>query len=139
MNKELNKKAGTEIKETIIDEATELKPSIKQPLSVKNYRAFLINCLEFQNKNLIKLSEVEDKYHNLLRKSSSKSYSKEIRLKLMHIGKDIKKIKDIITNINISIQSLSEYENLVGIEYKLSKEFIKKEKPKYLPEEKENE
>jgi hypothetical protein len=116
-------------------EATMEAPKKKQPLSVKNYRAFLINCLNFQSEQYKQWEEYEDKCHNLLRKSQSKSQSKALRVDLLRITQERKKIKGIIDNITTSLQSLNEYESLTGINYKLTPEFIATEKPKYFPEE----
>ena len=119
-------------------EATMEAPKKKQPLSVKNYRAFLINCLNFQSEQYKQWEEYEDRCHNLLRKSQSKSQSKALRVDLLRITQERKKIKGIIDNITTSLQSLNEYESLTGINYKLTPEFIASEKPKYFPEEKED-
>jgi hypothetical protein len=124
-------------KENQVEATTEAQKK-KQPLSVKNYRAFLINCLNFQSEQYKQWEEYEDKCHNLLRKSQSKSQSKALRVDLLRITQERKKIKSIIDNITTSLQSLNEYENLTGINYKLTPEFIATEKPKYFPEEKED-
>ena len=112
-------------------------PKVKKTYSVKNYRAFLVNALNFQAEQYQQWEKYEDECHNLLRKSKSKEQSKVIRTELLRIGQQRKKVQKIIDNITVSIQSLNEYEGLAGLSYKLSEEMIAEEHAKYFKEKKE--
>ena len=115
---------------------TVVAPKTKKNYSVKNYRAFLVNALNFQAEQYQKWSEYDDRYNNLLRKSSSKAYSKALRMDLLKIQQEKKKIKGIIDSITSAIQSLNEYESLAGLSYTLSEDMIKEERAKYFKEDK---
>lgn len=115
---------------------TMVAPKVKKTYSIKNYRAFLVNALNFQAEQYQEWEKYEDKYHNLLRKSQSKSQSKALRVDLLKITQQRKKIKQIIDNITIAIQSLNEYEGLAGLSYTLSEDMIKEERAKYFKENK---
>lgn len=110
---------------------TMVTPKIKKTYSIKNYRAFLINALNFQAEQYQEWEKYEDQCHNLLRKAQSKSQTKALRVELLKITQQRKKIKEIIDNITTTIQSLNEYESLAGLKYTLSEEMIKEERDKY--------
>lgn len=111
-------------------------PKVKKTYSVKNYRAFLVNALNFQAEQYQEWEKYEDQCHNLLRKAQTKAQTKALRVDLLKITQQRKKIKQIIDNITVAIQSLNEYEGYAGLSYTLSDEMIKEERAKYFKEDK---
>lgn len=117
---------------------TMVAQKVKKTYSVKNYRAFLVNALNFQAEQYQEWEKYEDQCHNLLRKAKNKDQSKTFRTELIRIGQQRKKVKAIIDNITVAIQSLNEYESYAGLSYKLSDEMIAEERAKYFkPKEEE--
>lgn len=107
-------------------------PKEKQPQTVRYYRAFLINCLNLQAQQENIINEYEAKIKDLLKHSQSKEKTKALRQELLRVSKERKQNEEILTAISHSIQTLNEYESILGISYRLTNSFIAKEGAKYI-------